>query len=143
MKIDWTDMVRYQQQVQKITRLLIPSKQNYLTTSECEILAWLYLNQEQNTPILLSQNTGMRKEAVSRCLKSLADKKCISKIKQTDDERSYKIILTENGISELQKGYQAILQPFYDLWRSAGTDFEDFLKSVDKITSHLEKRSKK
>lgn len=110
-----------------------------LTVSECELLACLYLNQEQNTPVLLSQRSGMKKEAVSRCLKSLSEKKCIRREKQTDDERSYRIFLTDTGISELKKGYEAILQPFYDLWRSVGTDFEEFLQYTDKIVLHINK----
>lgn len=139
MNLDWTDMVKYQQQVQKITRQLLPAKQTYLTVSECELLARLYLDSEQNTPILLSQSTGMKKEAVSRCLKSLFEKECIRKEKHSDDERSYRIFLTEKGFSELKNGYEAILQPFYDLWRSEGEDFEQFLYYTDKLVNRLEK----
>lgn len=64
-------MMHYQQQMQKIMRSLLPVRKSALTSSECELLAHLYLKPEQNTPILLSQNSGMKKEAVSRCLKSL------------------------------------------------------------------------
>lgn len=138
MDIDWMDMVYYQQQVQKLTRLLLPAKQTNLTVSECELLAWLYLEPEQNTPILLSQRSGMKKEAVSRCLKSLIEKNCIRKEKQQHDERSYKIYLTATGVSELKKGYEIILQPFYDLWRETGIDFEEFLRYTDKIVSHIQ-----
>lgn len=138
MKMEWMDMVYYQQQVQKLSRLLLPSKQANLTSSECELLAWLYLDAEQNTPVLLSQRSGMKKEAVSRCLKRLLEKDCIRKEKQLHDERSYKIYLTETGVSELKKGCEIILQPFYDLWRSTGTDFEQFLQYTDKIISHIE-----
>ena len=139
MEIDWMDMVYYQQQVQKLTRLLLPAKQTNLTVSECELLAWLYQEPEQNTPVLLSQRSGMKKEAVSRCLKSLMEKNCIRKEKQPQDERSYKIFLTDTGVEELQKGYKIILQPFYDLWRSIGEDFEAFLQYTDKIVSHMQK----
>lgn len=141
MEISWMDMVYYQQQVQKLTRLLLPAKQNTLTVSECELLAWLYLEPEQNTPVLLSQRSGMKKEAVSRCLKSLLEKNCIRKEKQTQDERSYKIYVTDIGAEELKKGYEIILQPFYDLWRSAGEDFEAFLQYTDKIVSHIKKEA--
>ena len=134
MEMDWMDMVYYQKQVQKLTRLLLPAKQTNLTVSECELLAWLYQEPEQNTPVLLSQRSGMKKEAVSRCLKSLLEKNCIRKEKQPHDERSYKIYL-----EELQKGYKIILQPFYDLWRSTGEDFEAFLQYTDKIVSHIKK----
>lgn len=137
MDLNWMDMVYYQQQVQKLTRMLLPARQTNLTVSECELLAWLYLEPEQNTPFLLSQRSGMKKEAVSRCLKSLIEKNCIRKEKQLEDERSYKIYLTNTGISELKKGYQIILQPFYDLWRAAGTDFEEFLQYTDKIVTRM------
>lgn len=139
MEINWMDMVYYQRQVQKLSRLLLPAKQTHLTVSECELLAWLYQKPEQNTPVLLSQRSGMKKEAVSRCLKSLLEKNCIRKEKQPQDEHSYKIYVTETGVEELKKGYKIILQPFYDLWRSAGEDFEAFLQYTDKIVAHIEK----
>ena len=72
--MEWTDMVHYQQQMQKLMRSLLPERKSLLTVSECELLAHLYLQPEQNTPVLLSQGTGMKKEAVSRCLKSLYEK---------------------------------------------------------------------
>lgn len=137
--MEWTDMVHYQQQMQKLMRSLLPERKSLLTVSECELLAHLYLQPEQNTPVLLSQGTGMKKEAVSRCLKSLYEKNCISKQRNTTDERSYQLFITEIGRVELKKGYETILQPFYDLWRSSGKDFELFLYYADKIATHLEK----
>lgn len=137
MNIEWMDMVYYQQQVQKLARLLLPAGKTNLTVSECELLAWLYLEREQNTPVLLSRRSGMKKEAVSRCLKSLLEKNCIRKEKQLHDERSYRIYLTDRGISELKKGYEIILQPFYDLWRSMGADFEEYLQCTDRIVSRI------
>lgn len=76
--MEWTDMVHYQQQMQKIIRFLLPVHKSVLTASECELLAHLYLRPEQNTPVLLSIESGMRKEAVSRCLKSLYEKRAVS-----------------------------------------------------------------
>ena len=137
--MEWTDMVHYQQQMQKLMRSLLPERKSLLTVSECELLAHLYLKPEQNTPVLLSQGTGMKKEAVSRCLKSLYEKNCISKQRNTTDVRSYQLFITEIGLVELKKGYETILQPFYDLWRSSGKDFELFLYYADKIATHLEK----
>lgn len=142
MTIDWMDMVHYQQQFQKLSRLLLPMKHTNLTVSECELLAWLYLDPSQNTPVLLSQRSGMKKEAVSRCLKSLIEKNCILKEKQPHDERSYKLTLTDTGISELKNGYEIILQPFYDLWRNSGSDFEEFLRYTSKIVEHIKDKEK-
>ncbi|MBS5282116.1 MAG: MarR family transcriptional regulator, partial [Butyricicoccus pullicaecorum] len=114
-----------------------------LTASECELLAHLYLKPEQNTPVLLSQSSGMKKEAVSRCLKSLYEKNCIRKERQTTDERSYQLFITETGLAELKKGYESILQPFYDLWRSSREDFEAFMYYADRLAAQIEKGQEK
>ena len=132
-------MMHYQQQMQKVIRALLPVRKSWLTASECELLAHLYLRPEQNTHILLSQNSGMKKEAVSRCLKTLYEKNCIRKQRQAEDERSYRLFITETGLAELKKGYESILQPFYDLWRSSGKDFEAFMHYADKLAAHIEK----
>ena len=141
--MEWTDMMHYQQQMQKIIRSLLPVRKFLLTASECELLAHLYLNPEQNTPVLLSQSSGMKKEAVSRCLKSLYEKNCIRKERQTTDERSYQLFITETGLAELKKGYESILQPFYDLWRSSREDFEAFMYYADRLAAQIEKGQEK
>ena len=132
-------MMHYQQQMQKIMRSLLPVRKSLLTASECELLARLYLQPEQNTPVLLSQSSGMKKEAVSRCLKSLYEKNCIRKERQTADERSYQLFITDTGLAELKRGYESILQPFYDLWRSSGEDFEAFMYYADRLAAQIEK----
>ena len=137
--MEWTDMIHYQQQMQKITRSLLPKRKSMLTVSECELLAHLYLRPDQNTPVLLSQGSGMKKEAVSRCLKTLYEKKCIRKQRKATDERSYQIFITEIGLAELKQGYESILQPFYDLWRSSGKDFEMFMYYADRLAAQIEK----
>lgn len=137
--MEWTDMMHFQQQLQKVMRSLLPLRKSLLTASECELLAHLYLQPEQNTPVLLSQSSGMKKEAVSRCLKSLYEKECIRKQRQETDERSYRLFITETGLAELKKGYESILQPFYDLWRSSSEDFEAFMHYADKLAAHIEK----
>ena len=58
---------------------------------------------------------------------------------QETDERSYQLFITETGLSELRKGYESILQPFYDLWRSSGDDFEAFMHYADKLAAQIEK----
>lgn len=137
--MEWTDMMHFQQQLQKVMRSLLPLRKSLLTASECELLAHLYLQPEQNTPVLLSQNSGMKKEAVSRCLKSLYEKECIRKQRQETDERSYRLFITETGLAELKEGYESILQPFCDLWRSSSEDFEAFMYYADKLAAHIEK----
>lgn len=137
--MEWTDMMHYQQQLQKVMRSLLPVGKTLLTASECELLAHLYLEPNQNTPLLLSQGSGMKKEAVSRCLKSLYEKNCISKQRQASDERSYQLFITNTGLAQLKQGYESILQPFYDLWRSSSEDFEAFMYYANKLAIHIEK----
>ena len=141
--MEWTEMLHYQQQMQKVMRSLLPVGKSMLTASECELLARLYLQPEQNTPVLLSQGSGMRIEAVSRCLKSLCEKNCIRKERQAADQRSYQLFITETGLAELKKGYERILQPFYDLWRSSSEDFEAFMYYADRLAAQLEKGQEK
>ena len=141
--MEWTDMMHYQQQVQKVMRSLLPVRKSVLTASECELLAHLYLQPDQNTPVLLSQSSGMKKEAVSRCLKVLYEKNCIRKQRQAADERSYRLFITETGLAELKKGYESILQPFYDLWRSSSKDFEAFMYYADRLAAQIEKGQEK
>ena len=137
--MEWTDMMHHQQQMQKIMRCLMPVRKSALTASECELLAHLHLKPEENTPVLLSQGSGMKKEAVSRCLKSLYEKNCIRKQRQTSDERSYQLFMTETGLAELKQGYESILQPFYNLWRASKEDFEAFVYYADRLAEHIEK----
>lgn len=137
--MDWTEMVRYQQQMQKVMRALLPARRSALTASECELLAHLYLRPDHNTPVLLSQGSGMKKEAVSRCLKALGEKNCISRHRNEADERSCQLFITDTGLAELKKGYESILQPFYDLWRAAPEEFETFMRCADRLAAHLEK----
>ena len=105
--MEWTDMMHCQQQFQKVMRSLLPVGKSTLTASECELLAHLYLQPEQNTPVLLSQGNSMKKEAVSRCLKSLYEKNCIRKQGQITDERSYQLFITDTGLAvHIEKGQE-------------------------------------
>ena len=47
------------------------------------------------------------------------------------------------GLEELKKGYESILQPFYDLWRSSSEDFEAFMYYADRLAAQIEKGQEK
>lgn len=51
----------------------------------------------------------------------------------------YQLFITEAGLAALKQGYESILQPFYDLWRSSGEDFEAFMYYADRLATHIEK----
>lgn len=139
-ELDWTRMVQYQQELHKLSRaMLVQQQKRALTSSERELLSWLYLKPDENTPLALSNHSGMKKEAVSRCLKGLFEKGCIQKAKHPKDERSYQLSLTEKGLQELRRDYEVILQPFYDLLRSMGADFETLFELIVKANEHTKK----
>ena len=110
-RTDWLQMLAYQQELHHLSRaLLSQEKTQTLTASERELLARLYLEPDESTPLALSRQSGMKKEAVSRCLKKLFEKGYIQKEKHPTDERSYMLSITQSGQEELGK----IIAPFYD-----------------------------
>ncbi len=96
--IDWQKMLNMHQELNQFARIMLVKKQKeFLTSSERELLAWIYLTQDDCTPLYLSKVSGMKKEAVSRSLKALYEKGCIKREKKSTDERSYCIYLTDDG----------------------------------------------
>ncbi len=136
--IHWQKMLEYQQELHRLSRiLLIQSQKQTLTASERELLARLYLQPHESTPLALSRESGMKKEAVSRCLKSLYEKGYIRKEKHPQDERSYTLIMTETGKKELSASYYAILKPFYEMRRRMGPEFDALFDLVCKANETL------
>lgn len=131
----WTEMARRRQDLQRLSRELLRPMPESLNATEFEILSRLFLSPEANTPQALSLRTGMKKESVSRCLKRLVERGAVARRKNPCDERSVLLALTESGRSELQEGYEAMLQPFYDLRRAMPEDFDALFVSVRKISS--------
>ena len=131
--IDWQEMLTMHQELNQFARIMLTKNQKeFLTSSERELLAWVYLEQGQCTPMFLSKTSGMKKEAVSRCLKSLYTKECIEREKKTTDERSYSLHLTKKGEEALKNDFGIMLQRFYDLYRKMGTDFIQLFKLISK-----------
>lgn len=130
-EIDWLVMLENQQELNHFSRTLINKGQNKtLTNCERELLARIYLEPEESTPLALSKLSGMKKESVSRSLKNLSEKNFIQKKKNPQDDRSYTLSLTDAGREELKQNYGAILQPLYDLRRSMGDDFDILFKLI-------------
>ena len=88
--IDWQEMLKMHQELNQFARIMLTKKQKeFLTSSERELLVWIYLNNGECTPLYLSKASGMKKEAVSRCIKSLLEKGCVERKRSKIDERSY------------------------------------------------------
>ena len=138
-QIDWLQMLAYQQELHHLSRtLLSQSQKQTLTASERELLARLYLEPTESTPLSLSRSSGMKKEAVSRCLKRLFEKEFIQKEKHPQDERSYILSLTEAGQMELRQNYGALLQPLYDLRRQMGPEFDSLFQLIHEANAKNE-----
>lgn len=147
-EINWLQMLAYQQELHHFSRaLLAQGKKQTLTASELELLSrlylCLYLQTEDSTPLWLSRQSGMKKEAVSRCLKQLLEKELIAKEKHPQDERSYVLSLTESGKAALRENYGPILQPLYDLQRSMGAEFDTLFQLIEKANAKMDAGSKK
>lgn len=121
---DWLERLEDRQQLQHFSReMLNYSGKRTLTGSELELLSLLYLTETGCTPLDLSHRSGMKKEAVSRCLRQLQEKACILRERCPGDERSYLLHLTDAGRQALEENYGPILRPMYRLKRSMGEDF--------------------
>ena len=136
---EWMEMLKYHQELHHFSRnMLLNDEQLTLTVSEMEILSWLYMEPEKSTPLSLCQETGMKKEAVSRALKKLLCKEYIHKEVHPADKRSYVFNVTEKGIEELNNNYQAILKPMYYLKRLMQDDFDILFNRVSSANRFLE-----
>lgn len=136
--IDWKEMLVFQQELHQFSRAMLGHQQKqFLTSAERELLAWVYLETVECTPLHLSKMSGMKKEAVSRCLKGLYEKECIQKIKSATDERSYSLFLTEKGEQELKRDYSIMLQAFYDLYRVMGEDFRKLFSLISEANREM------
>lgn len=139
-EINWLQMLEYQQNIHHFARtLLLQGRNCTLSTSELEILSLLYLHPENNTPLALSRQSGMKKEAISRIIRQLFEIDCLEKQLNPQDERSYSLHLTKTGLQKLHENYGFILQPLYDLHREMGDEFQLLFDLMEKANRLLKK----
>ncbi len=136
-KPDWLKMLRCHQELHHLSRALLAQTQKQtLTSSERELLARLYLNPQDSTPLALSRSSAMKKEAVSRCLRALFEKGYIQKEKHPTDERSYILSITAQGKEELRQNYDSLLSPLYELRRQMGPEFDAMFELILFANTH-------
>lgn len=135
---DWVQMLTFLQELHHFSRALLTQGQDRtLTASELELLSRLYMQSEESTPLELSRQSGMKKEAVSRCLKQLYEKGFITKDRHPRDERSYILSLTDSGRAALGENYGPILQPLYALRRSMGDELDTLFHLIRKANAQM------
>lgn len=135
----WMQMLEFMQEVHRFARsVLVQAQKQPLTASELELLSRLCAEGGPMTPLELSRRTGMKKEAVSRCLRQLLDKLFISREKHPSDERSHVVLLTQTGLDALQACYGPILRPVYALRREMGADFGELFRLIEEANRRME-----
>lgn len=132
-KEEWLLMIEDMQKLHFLSRTMLLQKKLTLTTAELDVLLLLYLKPDILTPADVSRILGIKKESVSRLVKSLLQKELIRKTKCADDERRFFLSLTAAGNTELDENYRRILKPFYYLKRQMGDEFAAFIASVEEV----------
>lgn len=134
----WLLMKQNIQLLHSFSRMIqIQKRPKNLTSNELEILSHIYISSDTNTPVHISLITGMKKEAVSRTVSKLLAKGLIQKNKLESDNRSFKLSITEDGMKELKKGYEVLMNPYYFLLRQMGDDFKDLIVKIEKANDLL------
>ena len=137
---EWLKMLEYQQELHHFSRMvLLQEEKHTLTISEIEILSWLSIHPGKSTPLDLARETGMKKEAVSRCLKKLTEKDCIEKTQHPEDKRSFILTVSETGNKELKDNYAFILKTMYALKREMGSSFETLFEEIQRANRFIDK----
>ena len=141
---EWLLMLERLQELRHLVRTLVPRDQGQgLTTGERELLLLIYLQPEAASPQELCRASGMKKEAVSRSLRALAEKGCIQKEILPRDERSYRAVLSEQGWEALRSQYETLLRPIYHLRRELGEEaFEALFSLIRKANRSAEAKEK-
>ncbi|MBS5115504.1 MAG: MarR family transcriptional regulator [Erysipelotrichaceae bacterium] len=135
---------KYGQQIQlfhTFARLIVTQeKSRTLNTNEMEILSFIYLSENKVTPHDIALATGMKKEAVSRSLKTLVEKRMLTKQKDVDDERSYFLLLSHYGENQLNENYQMLFLPYKTMEQTMGSEkFSDLILALEQAADILRK----
>lgn len=128
---EWLNMIEDLEEIKFFsrTKLINPDKLT-LTPAEMELLLLLYLKKGELGPGQVSELMHMKRESISRVVRSLLNKGDVIKVKCPEDERRYILELTADGQRELDTNYKRILKPLYYLKKSLGDDFRTFIDMV-------------
>lgn len=138
-KKNWKDVARDVQKLHVFARtILIQQKTRTLTAAEMEVISYIHLSGEKQNPRSISNSTGMKKESVSRCLKTLFEREIVKKEKNIEDERSYWITLTDRGLEELDQNYKILLSPYHYLKERMGKEYESLIQNSIQATEILQ-----
>lgn len=135
-------MMEQMQRIRLFARLNVRRKRQseHFSAESLDLLSRVAMAKEPLTPLLLSKQTGLTKPMVSKLIEDLSRKGFLKKEKDQRDKRSYFLILTKEGQTELETTYQYYLEPVYKIWRSLGEDrFGELMELIDLANSAAQK----
>lgn len=114
------------------------SRGGVLRNTELELLALIQLSPGSCTPLSLSHQTGMKKEAVSRGLRQLFEQGWLKKVPNPEDERSYMLSLTPEGQGVLDAAYDFMLRPLCVLRQEMGAEFGELFRLLHQANTLID-----
>lgn len=135
---NWMDMLEKMQDIRLFASLHIKRKKGGITsTQELDILSRIILSEKLLTPLELTAMTGLSKSAVSRLIEHLERGGFLSKQYNSNDRRSYSLLITEKGNQEMKETYQHYLAPIYKLRRMIGEERFESLTTQIREANHI------
>lgn len=111
-----------------------------ISSVEMEVLALIYHADNENnlTPLRLSQIMNLKKPSVSAIIDSLLKSEYIQKHKNINDKRSYTLTVTDEGKRLIKEINEVYLGSIYKLQTELGDDeFKVFLRTMKKANDIL------
>lgn len=145
-EFNWIDMMAKMQDIRLFASLNVRrTKKGGITSSqELDMLSRIALSKVSHTPLELSAQTGLSKSAVSRLIEHLEKKEFITKQYNSKDMRSYTLLSTEKGNTELERTYRYYLEPVYNLRRTLGEErFEALITQIREANNILQNKEEK
>lgn len=140
---NWIDMMEKMQDIRLFCSLHVRrSKKGGITSAqELDMLSRIVLTDTPLTPQELTSLMGLSKSAVSRLIEHLEKKEFLIKQYNSQDKRSYTLLITEKGNLELNQTYQYYLEPIYELGRALGKErFESLTSQIKEANEILQNR---
>lgn len=135
---NWMDMLEKMQDIRLFASLHIKRKKGGITsTQELDILSRIILSEKLLTPLELTAMTGLSKSAVSRLIEHLERGGFLSKQYNSNDRRSYSLLITKKGNQEMKETYQHYLAPIYKLRRTIGEERFESLTTQIREANHI------
>ena len=130
-KEEWMYMIQDMGNFHSFARQMLKQKSLTLTCAQMEMMLIIFMNENRISSVEACNALGMKKAAVSRLTRGLAERGFLKKTKSSQDERKVYLELTDEGNNELNENYKEILGPFYALKEELGNC--EYLKLIELV----------